>query len=81
MSSGFLSNAQLSTILCEKARALYRDLLEHNSETTTEEVSTDAFKASCGWFDDFKKRTGIYNVVRYGEVAISDTKEAENFVY
>ena len=38
--------------------------------------STEMFKASHGWFDKFKKRTGIPSVVRHGGAA-SANKEAE----
>ncbi|XP_014768199.1 tigger transposable element-derived protein 1-like [Octopus bimaculoides] len=66
-------------IICEKARALYGDLLKQNPGKSTEETSTDAFKVSRSWFDNFKK-TGVHIVVRYGEAASSDTKAAEDFV-
>ncbi|XP_014790984.1 tigger transposable element-derived protein 1-like [Octopus bimaculoides] len=46
------------TIVCEKAGALYGDLLKKSPGTSTEETSADAFKVSRGWFDNFKKRTG-----------------------
>ena len=38
------------------------------------------FRASHGWFDRFKKRTGIHSIVRHGEAASSDQKAAEEFV-
>ena len=38
------------------------------------------FKASRGWFDNFKKRTGIHSVDRHGETASSVVKTAETFV-
>lgn len=69
------------TIICEKARTLYGDLLKKNPGTSTEDTSEDAFEASRGWFDNFKKRTGVHNVVRYGEAASSDSKAAEDFVH
>jgi len=30
-------------------------------------TSAEEFKASKGWFDNFKKRTEIHSVVRHGE--------------
>ncbi|XP_060697366.1 tigger transposable element-derived protein 1-like [Hemiscyllium ocellatum] len=42
--------------------------------------SSDEFKASRGWFENFKKRTGIYSVVAHGEAASSNVDAAENFV-
>ena len=38
------------------------------------------FKASRGWFDKFKKQTGIHSMVRHSEVASSDKRGAEEFV-
>ncbi|XP_052832245.1 tigger transposable element-derived protein 1-like [Octopus bimaculoides] len=68
------------TIICEKARPLSGALLNQNPGTSMEETLGDAFKISRGWFDYFKKRTGVHSVVRYGEAASSDRKAAENFV-
>ncbi|GFT71531.1 tigger transposable element-derived protein 1 [Nephila pilipes] len=55
------------TIICEKARAIYGDLLKHTPQTSIDEASEESFKASRGWFENFKKRTGIHSVVRHGE--------------
>ncbi|XP_068209128.1 tigger transposable element-derived protein 1-like [Palaemon carinicauda] len=38
------------------------------------------FKVSHGWFDHFRKGTGIHSVVRHGETASSDKKAAEEFL-
>ncbi|XP_014775004.1 tigger transposable element-derived protein 1-like [Octopus bimaculoides] len=70
----------MKTIICDEARALYGDLLKQNLGTSMEETSADAFKASRGWFGNFKKRIGVHSVVRYGEAASSDTEAAEDFV-
>lgn len=43
------------TIIYKKARALNGDLWKLNPGTSTEETSLDAFKASRGSFDNFKK--------------------------
>ncbi|GBN81233.1 Tigger transposable element-derived protein 1 [Araneus ventricosus] len=67
-------------IICEKARAIYGDLLNQTSRTSTDEASEDWFKASRGWFDNFRKRTGIHSVVRHGEAASSDVKAAEDYL-
>ncbi|GBM97528.1 Tigger transposable element-derived protein 1 [Araneus ventricosus] len=67
-------------IICEKARAIYGDLLNQTSRTSTDEASEDSFKASRGWFDNFRKRTGIHSVVRHGEAASSDVKAAEDYL-
>jgi len=49
-------------IICEKARLLYHDITQDTPGSCAEE-----FKASKGWFDNFKKRTGIHSVIRHGE--------------
>ncbi|GBO32660.1 hypothetical protein AVEN_3065-1 [Araneus ventricosus] len=67
-------------IICEKARAIYGDLLNQTPRTSTDEASEDSFKASRGWFDNFRKRTGIHSVVRHGEAASSDVKAAEDYL-
>ena len=67
-------------ITCEKARAIYADLLQQTPGTSVDEASEDSFKASRGWFDNFRKRTSVHSVVRHGEVASSDVKAAEDYV-
>ncbi|GBM81699.1 Tigger transposable element-derived protein 1 [Araneus ventricosus] len=67
-------------IICEKARAIYGDLLNRTPRTSTDEASEDSFKASRGWFDNFRKRTSIHSVVRHGEAASSDVKAAEDYL-
>ncbi|GBO17324.1 hypothetical protein AVEN_209850-1 [Araneus ventricosus] len=53
-------------------RAIYGDLLNQTPRTSTDEASEDSFKVSRGWFDNFRKRTGIHSVVRHGEAASSE---------
>lgn len=65
-------------IICAKAKALYLYLIKKTPGTTSEDE--DAFKASCGWSENFRKRTGIHSVARHGEVASSDTAAAEKYV-
>ncbi|GIX94528.1 hypothetical protein CDAR_55121 [Caerostris darwini] len=43
------------TIICEKARAIYRDLLKQTPQTSIDEASEESFKASRGWFENFKR--------------------------
>jgi len=65
-----------AAIICEKAKLLHSDLLSKLLGTSAE---TDDFKASRGWFEKFKKRSGIHSVIRHGEAASSNEKEAEAF--
>ncbi|GIY54167.1 tigger transposable element-derived protein 1 [Caerostris darwini] len=43
------------TIICEKARAIYGDLLKQTPQTSIDEASEESFKASRGWFENFKR--------------------------
>ncbi|CAH2283062.1 tigger transposable element-derived 1-like [Pelobates cultripes] len=40
----------------------------------------ESFKASSGWFKNFKRRTDLHSVVWHGEAASANTKAAEVFV-
>ncbi|XP_064109669.1 tigger transposable element-derived protein 1-like [Macrobrachium nipponense] len=64
-------------IICKKARSIFSDLQQQTPGTSTEEES---FEASRGWFDNFKKRTGIHSIDRHGEAASADVKAAEEFM-
>lgn len=55
-------------MVCEKARKLHSDLLQENPSTSP---TNNEFKASRGWFDKFRKRSGIHNVMRHGETSSS----------
>jgi len=62
-------------IICEKAALLYSDITRD-----TPGSSAEKFKASKGWFENFKKRKGVHSVVRHGEAASSNKGAAEKFV-
>lgn len=63
-------------IICEKAKTLHDDLLGQQLGTSDD---AGGFKASRGWFERFKTRSGIHSVVRHGEAASSDVAAAEEF--
>nr|XP_034953219.1 tigger transposable element-derived protein 1-like [Zootoca vivipara] len=63
-------------VICEKAKALHTDLVQQQPGTSAE---SEVFKASRGWFERFKTRSGIHSVVRHGEAASSDVPAAEDF--
>ncbi|UYV61838.1 GREM2 [Cordylochernes scorpioides] len=65
------------TIICEKARAIYGDLLKQTPQTSIDEASEESFKASRGWFENFKKRSGIHSVVRHDLTAMMPVIEWE----
>ena len=56
---------------------MYTDLLSKPPGMSTE--SEEGFKASRGWFDNFKRRSVNHSVVRHGKAAGSDAKAAEVF--
>nr|XP_045611492.1 tigger transposable element-derived protein 1-like [Procambarus clarkii] len=65
-------------IVCAKARMLYVDLVRKIPGASSEDE--EVFRASRGWFENFKKRSGIHSGVRHGEAASSDKGAAEAFV-
>ncbi len=65
-------------LICEKALLLHGELLDGQPSTSAN--VTDEFKASRGWFEKFRRRTGIHSVVRHGEAVSSDKAEADKFV-
>ncbi|GFS88944.1 jerky protein homolog-like [Nephila pilipes] len=68
-------------IICEKAGAIFQDLKRDVTETEGESSQGgEGFKASRGWFDNFKKRSGIHSVICHGEASSGDIKAAENFI-
>ncbi|XP_034987686.1 tigger transposable element-derived protein 1 [Zootoca vivipara] len=63
-------------VICEKAKALHAALVQQQPGTSAE---SEVFKASRGWFERFRIRSGIHSVVRHGEAASSDVPAAEDF--
>ncbi|XP_068236946.1 tigger transposable element-derived protein 1-like [Palaemon carinicauda] len=78
-----VGNTITETNICEKAHAIFTGLKEESSgydaRESSAEPSSDDFKASRGWFEKFKKRSGIHSVVCHGEAASADTKAAADF--
>ena len=73
------------TLICERALHIYEDLMKKSASTSSgeggegesESDSAFTFKASRGWFEKFRNRTGIHLVTRHGEAASSDKAAAE----
>ena len=63
-------------IVCEKALEIYGDLIKKTLGANFKEFD---FKPGRGWFEKVKKRSGIHSVLRHGEAASSNKKEAEKF--
>lgn len=58
------------SIISEKALSIYKNLQREAASTEGETSSGTRgidFKASHGWFEKFKKRTGIHFLVRHGQ--------------
>ncbi|KAM3936129.1 tigger transposable element-derived protein 1-like [Leptodactylus fuscus] len=64
-------------IISAKAHAIFSDLKNNQSSMLEDQ---DEFKVSHGWFEKFRKRTGIHSVVRHGEASSADTKAADKFI-
>ncbi|XP_023242082.1 tigger transposable element-derived protein 2-like [Centruroides sculpturatus] len=64
-------------IICEKAKNLYNDLLIQTPSTSADRQD---FNVSRGWFDRFRRQTGIHSIIRHGEASSSDEKAAKAFV-
>ncbi|KAJ7303346.1 hypothetical protein JRQ81_012289 [Phrynocephalus forsythii] len=71
-SGGVLSEA----MICAKAKALHADLIAQQPGTS---ANPEDFKASRGWFEKFKARSGIRSVLRRREAASSDLSATEDF--
>ncbi|KAF6357047.1 hypothetical protein mRhiFer1_009983 [Rhinolophus ferrumequinum] len=70
-------NSISESIICEKALHLHADLIKNTPGTSAE---SDIFKANRGWFEKFKRRNGIHNMVRHGESARANKEDANQFV-
>ncbi|XP_060135421.1 tigger transposable element-derived protein 1-like [Zootoca vivipara] len=64
-------------VICEKAKALHADLIQQQAGPS--DAEPEVFKASRGWFERFKTRSGVHSVVRHGEAASSHVPAAEKF--
>lgn len=63
-------------IIQEKAREIFEKLKQQTPSSSFEELE---FKATTGWFANFKRRTGIKNVIMHGESASADKEEADKY--
>ena len=66
------------SIICEKARDVNADLVKDKPSTSD---NGETFRASKGWFHNFKARTGVHSVARHGEAASADKRAAENYIH
>ena len=67
-------------IICVKAMRIFADLVKETPSTSAEGESGLIFKASRGWFEGLKYRSGINSVVRHGEAVSSNKEAAEKYV-
>ncbi|XP_026482505.1 tigger transposable element-derived protein 1-like [Ctenocephalides felis] len=59
-------------VICEKAKQIFAELVQK-----TPDVDQEGFKGSRGWFEKFKRRTGICS---FGEASKADTTAADKFI-
>ncbi|KAJ7303174.1 hypothetical protein JRQ81_012107 [Phrynocephalus forsythii] len=64
-------------LICKKAKDLYADLV--NRRPGTSAGNEEGFKASRGWCEKFKRRSGVHCVARHRESASSDARAAAAF--
>lgn len=67
-------------IICDKAWAIYVDLLRQTPYSCRDEASGGPFKTSCSWFQNFKKTTSIHLLVRHEEATRADLKATEDYL-
>ena len=65
------------SFICDKALEVCDDLVKKKPGTSDDTLE---FKASRGWFEKFKNRNKIHNIVRHGEAASLNKKASEKFV-
>jgi hypothetical protein len=65
-------------MICSKARMIYENLKKNVAGHSTAEAEEE-FKGSRGWFEKFKRRSGIHSVIRHGEGGSANKEEAEKF--
>ena len=65
-------------MICSKARMIYENLKKNVAGHSTAEAEEE-FKGSRGWFEKFKRRSGIHSVIGHGEGASANKEEAEKF--
>ena len=63
-------------IIQEKARENFEKLKQQTPSSSSEELE---FKATTGWFANFKRRSEIKHVIMHGESASADKEEAEKY--
>ncbi|XP_068173267.1 tigger transposable element-derived protein 2-like [Antennarius striatus] len=67
-------------IICEKATVFFNDLVKEDSGEGKSAKEHREFKASHGWYEKFKRRTGIRSVGRHGEASCADHGAADEIV-
>uniref|UniRef100_A0A2D4Q5L4 HTH CENPB-type domain-containing protein n=2 Tax=Micrurus TaxID=8634 RepID=A0A2D4Q5L4_MICSU len=65
-------------VICEKALQIFSDLNKETPGTSGEGAFT--FKASRGWFENFRHRSGIHRITRHGEAASANQEAANKFI-
>lgn len=66
------------SIICKKARAINADLLKKKPSVSD---NAETFRASLGWFHNFKVRAGLCTIARHGEGACADKRAAKTYIH
>ncbi|XP_068235719.1 tigger transposable element-derived protein 1-like [Palaemon carinicauda] len=74
------NQSTIGTIIKNKEAIKAMETQRDGGDEGTSQQAPQEFKASHGWFDRFRKRTGIHSDVRHGEAASSDKKAAGEFL-
>ena len=69
-------NTMTQRMICSKARMIYENLKRNVAGHSTAEAEEE-FK---GWFEKFKRRSGIHSVIRHGEEASANEEDVEELV-
>ena len=73
------SDTMTQEMICSKARMIYESLKKNVAGHSTAEAEEE-FKGSRGWFEKFKRRSGIHSVIKHGEGASANEEDVEELV-
>lgn len=70
----------MEVVICEEVWPNYTYLLLQTPSTCTDEALDELFKASWGWFENFKKKLSIHHFIKHSEALRVDMKAAEDYI-
>ncbi|XP_035898785.1 tigger transposable element-derived protein 1-like [Anopheles stephensi] len=66
--------------ICEKAKQIFNDIVKDIVPSTSAGKQPETFQPSNDWFERFKQRTGIHNLIRPAPAVNVDQKPANDFI-